>query len=59
MDKILSRCNYLKEDVDDENIEHIFEGIDHTVEHSLELGHPLDRLQRTKDPEDTKRLDRA
>ena len=50
---------YLKENVDDENIEHIFEGVDDTVEHSLELGDSLDRFQRPENTEDTKGFDRA
>ena len=51
--------SYLKEDVDDENIEHIFEGVDDTVEHSLELWNSFDRFQRSKNSKDTKRFDRA
>ena len=35
----------LKEDVDDEDVEHVLERDDHTVENSLQLGYPVDCLQ--------------
>jgi len=37
----------LKEDVDDENVEHILQGDNHTVENSLQLGYSIDCLQRS------------
>lgn len=50
---------HLEQYVDDEDVEHILQGIDDAVEHSLEFGHPLDRLQRPEDAEHAQRLDRA
>ena len=35
-----------KEDVDDQNVEHIFERNHNAVEHSLKGGHPVHHLQR-------------
>lgn len=35
----------MEEKIDDENVEHVFERVDHTVEHSLEFWNPLDGLQ--------------
>ena len=34
----------LKEDVDNEDVEHVLERDDHTVENSLQLGDPVDCL---------------
>ena len=41
----------LEEGVDDEDVEHILEGDDHAVEDSLQLGDPIDGLQRSQDPQ--------
>ncbi len=49
----------LEQYVDDEDVEHILEGVDHAVEHSLELGDPLDGLERPQDAEHAQGLDRA
>ena len=38
----------MEEKVDDENVEHVLERVYHTVEHSLELGNPLDGFQGPK-----------
>ena len=38
----------MKEKIDNENVEHIFEGVDHTVKHRLQLGDSLDRLERSQ-----------
>ena len=46
----------MEKDVDDEDVEHVLEGVDDTVEDSLQLGHPLDRLQRPQDPENPQGL---
>ena len=35
----------VEEEVDHQDVEHILERVDHTVEDGLELGHALDRLQ--------------
>ena len=45
-----------EEDVDDEDVEDILERVDDTVEDGLQLGHPLDRLQRPQDPENPQGL---
>ena len=50
---------YLEQDVDDEDIEHIFQRVDDTVKHSLQFGYTLDRLQRPQHAEDSQRLDGA
>lgn len=49
----------MKKYVHDENIEHILEGVDHTVEHGLQLRHSLDGLQWTQHSQDSQRLDHA
>jgi hypothetical protein len=54
-----SCASHLKQDVDNEDVEDILERVDHTVEHSLQLGHPLDGLQWPQYPEDPQRLDGA
>ena len=41
----------MEKDVDDEDVEHILEGDDHAVEDSLQLGDPIDGLQRSQDPQ--------
>ena len=38
----------LKEDVDNEDVEHVFERDDHTVEYSLQFGNSIDGLQRSQ-----------
>ena len=38
----------LKEDVDNEDVEHVFERDDHTVEDSLQFGNSIDGLQRSQ-----------
>lgn len=50
---------HLEEDVDDEDVEHIFERVDDAVEHSLEFGNTLDCLEGPEDAEHAQRLDRA
>ena len=35
----------LKKEIDDEDVEHVLQRDDHAVEHSLQLRHPVDRLQ--------------
>ena len=35
----------LEEQVDDEDVEHVLQRDDHAVEHSLQLGYSVDRLQ--------------
>lgn len=35
----------LEQDVDDEDVENVFERDNHAVEHSFELGHSIDCLQ--------------
>ena len=40
-----------KEHVHDEDVEHIFEGANNTVEHSLERGNAIDHFQRPEDPQ--------
>ena len=49
----------MKQDVDNEDIEHIFQRIDDTVKHSLQFGNTLDRLQRAQHAEHSQRLDGA
>ena len=39
----------LEEGVDDEDVEHILEGDDHAVEDGLQLGDPVNGLQRSQD----------
>ena len=46
----------MEKDVDDEDVEDILERVDDTVEDGLQLGHPLDRLQRPQDPENPQGL---
>ena len=46
----------MEKDVDDEDVEDILEGVDDTIEDGLQLGHPLDRLQRPQDPENPQGL---
>ena len=46
----------MEKDVDDKDVEDILEGVDDTVEDGLQLGHPLDRLQRPQDPENPQGL---
>ena len=41
----------VEEKVDDENVEHVLEGDDHAVEDGLQLGDPVDGLQRSQDPQ--------
>ena len=50
---------YLEQNVDDKDIEHIFERIDDTVEHSLEFGYSFDGFEGSQNTENTKRFDRA
>ncbi len=50
---------YLKKNVDNENVKDILERVDNTVEHSLEFGHALDRLQGPEDAQHAQRLDCA
>ena len=37
----------MKEKIDNENVEHIFQRIDYAVEHCFQLGNSLDGLQRS------------
>ena len=46
----------MEKDVDDEDVEDILQRVDDTVEDGLQLGHPLDRLQRPQDPENPQGL---
>ena len=46
----------MEEDVDDEDVEDVLEGVDDTVEDGLQLGHPLDRLEGPQDPENPQGL---
>ena len=39
---------YLKKYIDDENVEHVFQRINNTVEHSLQLGYSFDSFQRSE-----------
>ena len=44
----------MEKDVDDEDVEDILEAVDDTVKDGLQLGHPLDRLEwskNTKNPQ--------
>ena len=50
---------YLEQNVYDENVEHIFEWVDDTVEHSLEFWHSLDGLERSENTQHPKGLDGA
>ena len=50
---------YLEQNVYDENVEHIFEWVDDTVEHSLEFWHSLDGLEGSENTQHPKGLDGA
>ncbi len=50
---------HLEQDVHDQDVEHVLQRVDYTVEHSLELGHSLDCLEGPQDPEDPEGLDGA
>ena len=45
-----------EEDVDDEDVEHIFEGDHNTVEHSLERGNTIHHLEGSKHAKQLHRL---
>ena len=51
--------SYVKQSVNDEYIEYILERIDDAVKHSLQLGNPLDSLQRPQDSKNPQRLNGA
>ena len=51
--------SYVKQSVNDEYIEHILERIDDAIKHSLQLGNPLDSLQRPQDSKYPQRLNGA
>ncbi len=41
----------VEEQVDHENVEDILQRVDDAVEHGLQLGHTLDRLERSQHPQ--------
>ena len=41
----------LEESVDDEDVKHVLKRDDHAVEDRLQLGDPVDGLQRSQDPQ--------
>lgn len=50
---------YLEENIDNEDVEHILQGVDDAVEHSLEFGHALDGLEGPENPQDPERFNGA
>ena len=42
----------VKEKIDNENVEHIFQRVDDAVKHGLQFGDSLDSLERPEHPED-------
>ena len=48
--------NQEEEDVNDQNVEHIFQGGNNAVKHSLECGDTVDHLQRPENPQQLDRL---
>ena len=50
---------YLKQNVDNEDIEHIFQRVDNTIKHSLEFRNTLYSLQRSQYSQDSQRLNSA
>ena len=51
--------SHVKQSVNDEYIEYILERIDDAIKHSLQLGNPLDSLQRPQDSKNPQRLNGA
>lgn len=49
----------LEEAVHNKNVHYVFERIDHTVEHCLELWNSVNRLQRPQNPQNSQRLHRT
>ena len=49
----------VKEKIDNENVEHIFQRVDDAVKHGLQFGDSLDSLERPKYAEDPQRLDHS
>ena len=49
----------VEEDVDDEDVEDVLKGVDDTVEDGLQLGNPLDGLERSQHSQYSQRLDGA
>ena len=48
-----------EEQVDDQDVEDVLQGVDDTVEDGLQLGNPFDGLKRPQDAKDAKGLHRA
>lgn len=46
----------LEQDVHNQDVEDVLERVDYTVEHSLELGHPLNCLERPQHSQHTQGL---
>ena len=49
----------VKEKIDNENVEHIFQRVDDAVKHGLQFGDSLDSLERPEHPEDPQWLDHS
>ncbi len=49
----------VEEQVDDEDVEDVFQRVDDTVEHGFQLGNPFDGLKRPQHTEDAQRLHSA
>ena len=49
----------VEQEVHDENVEHILEGVDDAIEDGLQLGNSFDGLERPEDAKHSKRLHRA
>ena len=45
-----------EEDVDDEDVEHVLQGVDDTVKDCFQLRNPLDGLERSEDTKNPQRL---
>ena len=54
--KLYFKKTHLEEDINDENVENVFEWDDNTIKDSLEFGHSVDGLQRSQDPEQLQAL---
>ena len=49
----------VKEKIDNENVEHIFQRVDDAVKHGLQFGDSLDSLEWPQHAEDPQRLDHS
>lgn len=49
----------VEQQVDDKDVEDVFQRVDDTVEHGFQLGNPFDGLKRSQHTEDAKRLHSA